>query len=287
VEPEAVLSGRYRLDQLVGQGMMGTVWRARDLLLDREVAVKWLRNWDYSQLSHQAFGREAQFMARLRHPGIVTIYDTGVDAGWPYIVMELLAGVDLSQLMSFYGQGLPVRRGVDLAIQLAVAVAAIHEHGIVHCSLSSQNVFVQEGDEVKVLDFAIARDCGAGPAVLPDGSLMGVPEYMAPELFDFAGAPYSVSSDLYALGCVLYEMLAGAPPFSSDSGFAGYMRRHLEDRPAPPRDHDPAIPEALNDLVLALLSKAPAYRPSSAAGVATALREILATLPGPGELHLA
>jgi tRNA A-37 threonylcarbamoyl transferase component Bud32 len=286
-EADTVLSGRYRLDQLVGRGTMATVWRARDLLLDREVAVKWLLNWDYGRLSHQLFGREAQIMAKLRHPGIVAIYDTGMDGGWPYIVMELLFGGDLSQLMSFYRQGLPVHRAVDLAIQLAEAVAAIHERDIVHCSLSTQNVFVQEGDEVKVIDFAIAQDRSAELTQPPDGYVMGVPEYMAPELFDSQGPPYTVSSDLYGLGCVLYEMLTGAPPFTSDSGFPGYIRQHIEETPAPPRDHDPAITEALNDLVLALLSKGPADRPGSAADVAAALRDIQASLPGPGALHLA
>jgi tRNA A-37 threonylcarbamoyl transferase component Bud32 len=286
-EADTVLSGRYRLDQLVGRGTMATVWRARDLLLDREVAVKWLLNWDYGRLSHQLFGREAQIMAKLRHPGIVAIYDTGMDGGWPYIVMELLFGGDLSQLMSFYRQGLPVHRAVDLAIQLADAVVAIHERGIVHCSLSTQNVFVQEGDQVKVIDFAIAQDRSAEPAPPPDGYVMGVPEYMAPELFDSQDPAYTVSSDLYGLGCVLYEMLTGAPPFTSDSGFPGYIRQHIEETPAPPRDHDPAITEALNDLVLALLLKAPADRPGSAADVAAALRDIQASLPGPGALHLA
>lgn len=286
-EADTVLSGRYRLDQLVGRGTMATVWRARDLLLDREVAVKWLLNWDYGRLSHPLFGREAQIMAKLRHPGIVAIYDTGMDGSWPYIVMELLIGGDLSQLMSFYRQGLPVHRAVDLAIQLTDAVAAIHERGIVHCSLSTQNVFVQEGDEVKVIDFAIAQDRSAEPAQPLDGYVMGVPEYMAPELFDSQGPAYTVSSDLYGLGCVLYEMVTGAPPFTSDSGFPGYIRRHIEETPAPPRDHDPAITGALNDLVLALLVKAPADRPRSAADVTAALRDIQASLPGPGALHLA
>ena len=287
VEPDSVLSGRYRLDQLIGQGTMGTVWRSRDLLLDREVAVKWLLNWDYGRLSHQLCGREAQIMAKLRHPGVVAIYDTGMDGGWPYIVMELLLGGDLSQLMSLYGQGLPVHRAIDLAVQLAGAVAAIHERGILHCGLSARNVFVQEGDEVKVIDFALAQDCGATPALPADGYVMGAPEYMAPELFEPRGTSCSVSSDLYGLGCVLYEMLTGAPPFTSDSGFRGYIRQHAEEPPVPPCDHDPAIPRALNDLVLALLLKAPADRPGSAADVVAALRDIQARLPGPGGLHLA
>jgi hypothetical protein len=198
-----------------------------------------------------------------------------LDADWHegqlFIVMELLADQDLGQLLSSSPRGLPVRRAVELARQLAVGLSVVHQRGIVHRDLKPANLFVQPGDLLKIGDFGIARDSSANSVLTAHGVIMGTWAYIAPErwLGTWNGEP---STDLYSTGCILYELLTGETPFAADS--MAIIRMHCEEAPAPPQARNQDIPEPLNKLVLRLLAKDPADRPETAAQVAEALTEI-------------
>lgn len=266
-----VLAGRYRLDRPLGQGGMGQVWHGRDLMLNREVAIKiMLHADDPTQL--RRFQREAAIAAGLQHPGITVVHDSGVHLDRPFIVMEMLTGRNLGQILAEQPSGLPVGRALDLAIQAGDALRAAHDDGIVHRDLKPANLLVQSGDRLKICDFGIAKDTTASSTVTMPGQLVGTPAYMAPE--HWHGQSQDPRSDLYALGCVLYTLLTGHPPFPEKQPWAVLMRQHAEEPPPRLRDRNSAVPRSLEDLALALLAKKPSDRPPSAAVVAERLRRI-------------
>ncbi|MHA4816607.1 WD40 repeat domain-containing serine/threonine protein kinase [Streptomyces aculeolatus] len=256
------LAGRYELRELLGRGGMGEVWLGRDSSLPRrDVAVKVLPSLAGGR-GVRRFQREAAVLAGLQHPGITVVYDAGEHDGFLFIVMELLHGQDLARLLAGHGGALPVARAVDVARQTAVALEAVHGCGVVHRDLKPGNLFVQPGDRVKICDFGIARPADASTVLTVSGAVLGTPRYMSPE--QWSGTEVDTRADLYALGCVLYELLTGRPPFTGATVYA-LMRQHLEQPPPPLRELRPGLPGDLSDLVLALLAKDPVGRPDAQA----------------------
>jgi serine/threonine protein kinase len=260
----------YRIVQLLGEGGMGVVYLAEHELLRRPAAIKML----HAELSRspelvQRFMAEARATAAIKHPGIVEVLDCGVhESGKAYIVMELLEGSSLGRVLHQRGVMEPAEIAV-VGQQIAAAVGAAHEHGLVHRDLKPENVFLVGGriDQVKVLDFGIAKLMGDTPGSprTRTGTVLGTPAYMSPEQCRGTGE-VDHRSDLYSLGCVLYEMACGRLPFAY-LGTGELMAAHLKEPPPPPRSWNAAVPPALEALVMRLLSKAPGDRPRSMAAL--------------------
>ncbi|WP_049568482.1 serine/threonine-protein kinase, partial [Streptomyces sp. SBT349] len=242
---DRVLAGRYELASLVGRGGMGEVWEGRDRVIGRRVAVKLLLHQQGESGSAELFFREARTAGRLNHRGVVTVFDMGEDPldGTLYLVMEYITGHDLAALLRRDGP-LPIRRAVDLAAQTAAALAAAHAADVVHRDLKPGNLMLTNGNEIKVLDFGIARFMAA---TTKSSQVMGTLAYMPPERFN--DHPGDARSDLYALGCVLHELLTGHTPFQS-TGPAAMMTAHLTKPPTPPSHHRSDVPAPLDTLVL-------------------------------------
>lgn len=266
-----VLGGRYRLVRELARGGMGTVWVAEDPLLARTVAVKVL---DPALATDDAvrlrFRREAVAAAAVSHPNIVATYDTGDDDGTAYIVMELVEGRTLREVIDQLGP-LPVPLACDVAGQIADALAAAHARGVVHRDVKPGNVLVQADGRVKVTDFGIAK--AADDAELTRaGMVIGTARYLAPEQVD--GTDVDDRADVYALGLVLYEMLAGRPPFAADSDVATALAR-LTGGPPPLVEVRPGVPDALAEIVSRALARNPDDRFPSAGAMRDALRSFL------------
>jgi serine/threonine-protein kinase len=278
----AVLGGRYALEQVLGTGGMATVWRATDQVLGRQVAVKILSPQFAADPGFLARSdREARHAAQLSHPRLVTVFDCGVDDGTAFIVMELVAGPTLRQVLDQRG-ALPPAEAVAVAAAVCEGLAVAHAAGLVHRDIKPANIALA-GGEVKLLDFGIARaGCSAGGTRTL--GVLGTAAYLSPE--QACGAPARPASDLYSLGCVLFEMLTGAPPFSADSD-VGLADQHVHDNPGPPSARRPGLPAQLDAITVKLLAKRPAGRPVSAAEARAGLLAALdpattAVLPGCG-----
>ncbi|MDI3421213.1 serine/threonine-protein kinase [Streptomyces luteolus] len=267
-----LIQGRYRLLDRIGRGGMGEVWRAHDESLDRHVAVKCLKSLGPQQgdpgigkVLRERFRREARVAAALQHRGITVVHDFGEDDGVLYLVMELLDGRNLSQLMDENGPGpLSVPDVVDVTEQVAHALAYTHDQGIIHRDLKPANIMRLTDGTVKICDFGIARlghDVGFTAKLTGTNIAMGTPHYMSPE--QIGGEPIDYRSDLYSLGCVLYEIATGAPPFNHGDAWA-VLLGHRDTTPEPPRGHRPELPEFLEQIVLDLLAKSPDDRPGDA-----------------------
>ncbi|WP_329031623.1 serine/threonine-protein kinase [Streptomyces sp. NBC_01725] len=271
----SLIQGRYRLLDLIGRGGMGEVWRAQDESLGRHVAVKCLKplgpqqDQSFTRVLRERFRREARVAAALQHRGVTVVHDFGEHDGVLYLVMELLEGRNLSQLLEENRQGpLAVPDIVDIAEQVSDALAYTHEQGIVHRDLKPANIMRMTDGAVKICDFGIARlghDIGFTSKLTGTGIAMGTPHYMSPE--QIGGGPIDHRSDLYSLGCVLYEIATGVPPFDQDDAWA-VLVGHRDTVPTPLRSHRSELPEFLDRIVLDLLAKTPEERPSDA----TALR---------------
>jgi tRNA A-37 threonylcarbamoyl transferase component Bud32 len=267
-----VLDEKYRLDERLGEGGMGTVYRATHLLIDRPVAVKVLHpRFVEDEAAQERFRREARAAGRLQHTNAVTVTDFGRTAdGFVYIVMELLEGRNLCEVLAFESP-LESRRAVALMLQVAAAVEAAHESGVIHRDLKPANIFIVQPKNappvVKVLDFGIAKlaadtlDDSEQNALTQTGVMIGTPRYMSPEQCD--GAHLTPASDVYSLGIILYEMLTGKTPFTGPSPLAVALQ-HSSKPPQPPTELVAHIPLELERVVLHALEKKPANRPPDA-----------------------
>jgi serine/threonine-protein kinase len=260
------LDGRFQICRVLDEGGMGRVYEGIQLSIDRPVAIKVVRGSRNADTIRR-FRREARVLTTLNHPNIVNIYDFGETRGLTYLVMEMLHGRTLADELVIVGR-LEARRVCEIGLQLCDALHAAHARGIVHRDLKPANVMlvnnVSQRDIVKILDFGLAKSISARVGsdlgdLTNAGMILGTPGYMAPEAF--AGTA-GVQADLYALGCVLYELIAGQPPFPH-TAIEVVLAHHLVSSPAPL----PAIPPSLAAVVSALLEKSPESRPASALAV--------------------
>ena len=256
-EPVEILADRYQLLRPIGQGGMAEVFQARDLNLQRQVAIKLLkRDYITEEAFKNRFLQEARAAANLLHPNIVTVYDFGQAQDQYFIVMEYVQGTDLKTLLNRRGR-LPAEEAVDFMIQICSGVGYAHRAGLVHCDLKPHNMLVTSDNRVKITDFGIAR---ALAAIQPDEHhdiVWGSPLYFSPE--QAAGRPPSPASDVYSLGVVFYEMVCGKQPFYSEDPET-LIKLHQTQQPTPPRVLNPHLPTALEQIIFKILSKEPAAR---------------------------
>ncbi|MEU6094419.1 protein kinase [Streptomyces sp. NPDC047079] len=255
-----LIAGRYELNTTLGRGAMGEVWRAYDQMLGRPVAVKVLLTQNADPTADSRFRLEAQTAGRLHHPHVVGVLDFGEHEGRLFLVMELVEGDSLSRLLADDGP-LPVERVADIAAQAAAGLAVAHEQGIVHRDIKPGNLLLDAGGTVKIGDFGIARfmDDPSG-ALTATGQIVGTSLYIAPERA--LGKPAGPPSDVYSLGCVLYQLLTGRTPFRADTAIA-ILHHHLDTAPTPPRELGVSLPPAFENYLLGLLAKRPEDRPTA------------------------
>jgi eukaryotic-like serine/threonine-protein kinase len=256
-----VLGGRYRLEERVGAGSMAVIWRGFDEVLDRRVAVKVLSDHHLAHDPEQAIRTEARRAGGLSHPNIGVVYDFGEcsesDGGVrPYVVMEWIDGPCLAQLLM--DGPLPWRTAVQIAAEVAAALATAHANGVIHRDVKPGNIMLG-GAGAKVVDFGISAVIGQPTADAVDGFILGTPRYLAPECI--VGGEVGPAADVYALGVLLYEMLAGNPPWRAETGRA-VLRAHLRARPRR-LPSVPGLPHAVGELYWQALAKNPRTRPSS------------------------
>jgi eukaryotic-like serine/threonine-protein kinase len=267
-----VIADRYELEELVGTGGMSTVFRARDRQLERRVAIKILHEHYARDPEYlERFRREARAVAKLSHPNIVTVIDRGDDDGRQYIVFEYVEGENLKELILRTGR-LPVRQALELALAVADGLAFAHDRGLVHRDVKPQNVLLNGEGEVKVTDFGIARSLRVEHGVTQTGTVLGTGEYLAPE--QASGKQVSPATDVYSLGVVLWELLAGDVPFVGEN-FVAIALRHVNEPPPLLRERRPDVSPRLEAAVDRALAKDPARRFPSMAAFATELRACL------------
>ncbi|MER8047657.1 serine/threonine-protein kinase [Streptomyces sp. NPDC094032] len=257
-----LVADRYRLHMCVGRGGMGEVWRATDEVLGRDVAVKLMLGHEHDPSAAERFRMEAQTAARLSHPHVVGVFDFGTWDGKLYLVMELVHG---DSLAGDRGQApvLPAEQVATVAAHAAAGLAAAHREGVVHRDIKPGNLLRDADGTVKLADFGIARFVDDPSAALTTtGQIVGTGLYLAPERA--LGQPASPASDVYSLGCVLYQLLTGRPPFRGDTATA-LLYQHIDTPPAPPRQVGVAMPAAFESFLLTLLAKQPEQRPGAQA----------------------
>jgi eukaryotic-like serine/threonine-protein kinase len=268
-----VLGGRYRLEASIGTGGMAQVYRGVDTTLDRTVAIKILAPQFARDPSFvDRFRREAQAAARLNHPNIVNVYDTGVDGDTNYIVMEYVEGRTLAEYLASGGRLAPTR-AAGIAEKVAEALAAAHAQGVIHRDIKPANIMVTRDGRVKVMDFGIARLVAGPDTVEQTAAVLGTAAYLSPE--QAQGQTVDARSDLYSLGVVLYEMLAAQPPFTGDSAMA-VAYKHVQETPPPPSSLNHDVPPPLDAVVMRALAKNPANRYQTAGEFRDDLQRVIA-----------
>jgi serine/threonine-protein kinase len=276
-----LLGGRYELDGVVGRGGMAEVYRARDIRLDRIVAIKTLRaDLARDQIFQARFRREAQSAASLNHPSIVAVYDTGEDMATsvpvPYIVMEYVDGRTVRDLLQ-EGHRLLPERSLEIIDGVLRALEYSHQAGIVHRDIKPGNVMVTRNGDIKVMDFGIARAMSDAQATMTQtAQVIGTAQYLSPE--QARGDRVDARSDLYSAGCLLYELLTGRPPFTGDSPVA-IAYQHVRENPVPPSRVDPDVPPWADAIVLKAMAKSPADRYQSAAEMRADLQRAASGMP--------
>ncbi|HRY08634.1 MAG: Stk1 family PASTA domain-containing Ser/Thr kinase [Actinobacteria bacterium] len=284
------LGDRYELGDTLGRGGMAEVFEGQDLRLNRRVAVKVLRPDLARDPAFQSrFRREAQSAASLNDPNIVAVYDTGedvLDGGGehvmvPYIVMEYVDGHTLRELMSS-GRRLLPERSLEIMAGVLSALDYSHAHGIIHRDIKPGNVMLNRNGDVKVMDFGIARAVADAQATMTQGNaVMGTAQYLSPE--QARGEVVDARSDLYSAGCLFYELLTGRPPFQGESAVS-VAYQHVSETPVPPSQVDPAVPSALDPMVLKSLAKNPEDRYQSANEFKADVERAMAGLPVTGTI---
>ncbi|WP_200208282.1 Stk1 family PASTA domain-containing Ser/Thr kinase [Micromonospora coerulea] len=262
-----LLGGRYQVGELLGYGGMAEVHRGRDLRLGRDVAIKMLRTDLARDATFQMrFRREAQNAASLNHPAIVAVYDTGEETAptgetLPFIVMEFVNGRTLKEVLGVEGRLQP-RRALEICADMCAALEFSHRHGIIHRDIKPGNVMLTQTGQVKVMDFGIARALASGATTMTQTSaVIGTAQYLSPE--QARGEAVDARSDVYAAGCVLFELLCGHPPFVGDSPVS-VAYQHVREAPPTPSDINPDVNPAVDAIVLKALSKNPLNRYQSA-----------------------
>ncbi|WP_406465757.1 serine/threonine protein kinase [Streptomyces sp. NBC_01622] len=255
-----LIAGRYRLHVAIGRGAMGEVWQAYDEVGGRPVAVKLLHAQNSEPTAAARFRLEAQTAGRLSHPHVVGVLDFGEQEGRLFLVMELVQGDSLSHLLARAGS-LPAEQVARIAAHSAAGMAAAHEQGIVHRDIKPGNLLLDADGSVKIADFGIAQFMNdPGGALTATGQIVGTSLYIAPERA--LGQPAGPPSDVYSLGCVLYQLLVGQPPFRAGSAIA-VLHHHLDTAPVPPRELGVGLPPAFENYLLGLLAKRPEDRPTA------------------------
>jgi serine/threonine-protein kinase len=263
-----LLGGRYQVGELLGYGGMAEVHRGRDLRLGRDVAIKTLRTDLARDATFQLrFRREAQNAASLNHPAIVAVYDTGDERGpageeLPYIVMEFVNGRTLKEVLAAEGRLMP-RRALEITADICAALEFSHRHGIIHRDIKPGNVMLTQTGQVKVMDFGIARALASGATTMTQTSaVIGTAQYLSPE--QARGEPVDARSDVYATGCVLFELVCGHPPFVGDNPVS-VAYQHVREEPRPPSASNRDVTPEIDAVVLKALAKNPLNRYQSAA----------------------
>jgi beta-lactam-binding protein with PASTA domain/tRNA A-37 threonylcarbamoyl transferase component Bud32 len=285
VNSSQVLNGRYEVGELIGRGGMADVYLGRDIRLGRSVAIKQLRpDLARDPMFQSRFRREAQAVAGLNHPTIVAVYDTGehevpggYDISAPFIVMEYVSGRTLRELIR--SGDVTSDQAVDYALGVLSALEYSHRSGIVHRDIKPANVMVTPRGDIKVMDFGIARALADSAATMTQTqAILGTAQYLSPE--QARGEAVDARSDLYSAGCLLYEMLAGRPPFVGDSPVS-VAYQHVRELPEPPSRHNPEVTSALDSVLARALQKDKADRFQDAAAFSSALRAARAGVPVP------
>ena len=284
----SVIGDRYRIEARIGSGGMAEVYRGVDPVLNRTVAIKVLLPQFARDASFvERFRREAQAAARLNHPNIVSVYDTGADGDTQYIVMEFIEGRTLAEALDAGRRPTPVQ-SAEIAQKICSALSAAHAQGVIHRDIKPGNIMVTREGTVKVMDFGIARITSGVDTAPQTSAVLGTASYLSPE--QAQGGPLDARTDIYSLGTVLYEMLAGRPPFMGESPVA-VAYKQVNEAPIPPSQINADVPPRLDAVVMRSLSKNPANRYQTAKEFSDDLERVIkgqdvhATplMPGAGE----
>jgi serine/threonine-protein kinase len=271
-----ILGGRYRVERELGRGGMAKVFEGTDTVLGRRVAIKILApQFAEDEAFVQRFRREAQAAARIGNPHIVSVFDTGSDDGVHYIVMEFVEGRTLADYLAGGGRVLP-ERAIGVAQDVCEALAAAHAQGVIHRDIKPGNIMLDPRGQVKVTDFGIARMTTTAETVAQTAAILGTASYLSPE--QAQGQPVDGRSDIYSLGCVLYEMVTGRPPFLGETPVTVASKQVLE-QPVPPSTLNGDVPADLDAVILRALAKNPANRYTSAEELRADLERVRTGLP--------
>jgi hypothetical protein len=271
----SLIADRYELEELCGSGGMSSVYRARDTLLERHVALKILHQTYVTDAeSVERFRREARAVAQLSHPNIVTVIDRGEDEGRQFIVFEYVPGENLKDVVTREGR-LPVRRALELTLEVAAGLAFAHRHGLVHRDVKPQNVLMNGEGKAKVTDFGIARSLDVEHGMTETGTVLGTSNYIAPE--QASGGQVDAYTDVYSLGVVLFELLTGRVPYTGEN-FVAVAMRHLNDPVPDVLDHRPDVPFRVAAAVERAMAKDPHDRFASMEEFAAELEACLEEL---------
>jgi serine/threonine protein kinase len=261
LDPGSTIAG-YEIEGVVGAGGIGILYRARQLRLDRPVALKLVEAEVASDaVVRERLRREARAVAALDHPNVVPLYEAGEEGGTVYIVTRWVEGTELGTLIQHEGRLEPAR-AARIAAQIASALEVAHEKGLIHRDVKPSNVIVTPEDHVYLTDFGLTKRAGSASGLTMAAHLLGTIDYVAPEQIegDEPGAP----RDVYALACVLFEMLTGASPFADERGGTAKMWAHINAEPPSARERQPAVPQELDDVIRRALAKSPGERPAAA-----------------------
>ena len=268
-----LIADRYELEELVGSGGMSSVYRAKDSLLERHVALKVMHEQLLGEGDHvERFRREARLAAQLSHPNIVTVIDRGEQEGRQFIVFEYVEGENLKALIEREAP-LHERAAIELALQTADGLSFAHAHGLVHRDVKPQNVLLTQDGRAKVTDFGIARSIDVHHGLTQTGTVMGTSDYISPE--QARGGPVDACSDIYSLGAVVYELLTGGVPFQGDN-FVSVAMRHINDPPPSVREHRPELSPRVDAAIRKAMAKDPGDRFETMEAFAAELRAALA-----------
>ena len=263
--------GRYPIEDELGRGAMGVVYKGHDSRLGRTVAIKTIRKAAFAndelKMALERFKREAQAAGQLSHPNIVMVYDFGVDRQAAYIVMEFAEGKSLQEVLKS-GKAMTMSVISNIILQLLCGLSYAHEHGVIHRDIKLGNVMLARGGKVKLMDFGIARV--ESSTMTTAGTFLGTPSYMAPELFD--GQEADARSDLFAVAVVAYQLLCGRKPFTGPN-MTAIMRKVMDVEPTPPREIISTLPAEMDELIDKALHKDPDQRFQNATEFAAAWKE--------------